>query len=88
MKKVFVVTALIGLLDKFPVVAYGVFNSKREAVDYIYGEYSLWSIATEYNKSVLRQQFDIYIGQPDEYDEWNPMFGGTGFRMHIKPEMI
>ena len=88
MKKVFVVTALVGFPDKFQDVLHGVFNNKKEAMDYIYIGYCNFHIATEENKKLLREQFDSYIDMPEEYDVWNPMFGGTGFRMHIKPVMI
>jgi hypothetical protein len=84
MMKVYTVVLLLGDL---PYVRYCTFRTKQEAVDYVWGEYNALAKASDKDKVVVQSSLELYADQ-DDYDEWNPWYSGTDFRMHIKTTQI
>ena len=87
--KLYTVVCLIGDL---PYIRYGTFKTKKEAVDYVWEEWSKFTDADEIDKKRVRDSLDIYIkDETPENQEWNPWYSvgsKNGFRVSIKPVVI
>lgn len=87
--KVYTVVLLLGDL---PYIRAGSFLSRREAVEYVWEEYSLFAKADAIDKQRVKDQLEIYAAvggeKGDDTEEWNPWYSGADFRMHIKAKYV